>query len=177
MKKLYAAQRAESPEEGSESQSPDFVYLKERLYAPRLKDDLNILSAYASETQPAGYSLVQKVFGQQLEQSKVRISHLGHLLQERAVIYNTHMYDLNQQGNDLKNLLTIARRPYGFHTLQQIASLEKVALSSESEERRERLAFWKDTAEIRDRMLDSAIEYRSTRGRANLFAPPEAKYG
>jgi len=174
LRQLYAAQSRPYPEKPTETPSYPLVQMPEPLYSDSLKRDLNNIIHHASESPPAGgTSLAARVFGGQLGQAKVKAQHLGHLLDERWQLYRRHMDDLQVQISDFKNQLHFARRAPLQHTLQQIVGLERLVTQVEAQQREEQLAFWKDSAELRDRLLESALEYRAARHRAGLLGIPE----
>ena len=54
---------------------------------------------------------------------------------------------------------------------RHLASLEKLLVQLESDKRREELAYWKDTAELRNTLFENAKEYATARDRAAILKP------
>lgn len=163
-RELYASQSRKAPETPS---YPAPFHLNEP--SPLNEDVSRILDYGSRKSDDATTSLASRVFGQQLGQAKVRGSHLLNRLGERLALYHRHMADLRERISASQNQLSMAKRPYGFNTLQQIASIERLLLQLESEERRERLGLWQDSGDMRGGLLEASQDYWSTRNRASLL--------
>jgi hypothetical protein len=152
-----------------------WVDLPEPLDSYSLKMDIATLSAYATDTvQTQSGSLSERIFGPQLGKAKTNARHVGHLLSERWRLYCLHLEEIGELTSDLKGRLDMLRRPYHLHPPQLALGLERMLIQLQGQEREERLAFWKDSAELRDRLLESATEYGAVRSRASLLSPGEA---
>ncbi len=144
------------------------------LLASALRNDLAQLKAYSTLTHSQdGGTLAEKVFGQHLEEQKASGHHLGALLSERWRLYHDHIEDLRNEINDLRNRLNMVARPYVILHPMIGANLERALFKLESDARKEQVEFWKDSAEIRDKMLDVAHEYRKGVDRSRLFGQGE----
>lgn len=148
------------------------------LLASALRYDLAQLKAYSTLThsQENG-TLAEKVFGQQLEEKKASGRHLTSLLSERWKLYHDHIEELRNEINDLRNRLNMVARPYVILHPMIGANIERHLFRLESDARKEEIEFWKDSAEIRDKMLDVAHEYRKGVNRSRLFGQEELDSG
>jgi len=156
------------PQANSSPLSPLLPYIENT----HLKDDLNDMALAMHGNNPIILDhLAERVFGNQLARDRLTASHVGHLLQERSLLYHNHMKDIRRRINQVGNRISSLSRPYTIRTPQQVAGFERLRLQLESDERKEQLAFWKDTAELRDKLLDTSINYRATLDRASLLGP------
>ena len=173
---LYSREYAESPLD-IPAEAPRFAYLSgvEKIYPSPLDNDLQEMAIHVNEaTKPQSGILSQRVFGQQLDQTKTTAKHLGNLLAERWKIYRAHVQELQEEISDAKNRLTFASRPNSITPPQQATNLEKMLFRLESERRKEQTDFWKDSAELRGKMWETVHEYRATSNRAHLLDGPGA---
>ena len=60
---------------------------------------------------------------------------------------------------------------------RRLSNLEGQLLQLESQRRDEELAFWKDTVELREKLFESASDYKAISNRYSIFSDVEAKHG
>jgi hypothetical protein len=102
---------------------------------------------------------------------------LSNLLSERWRLYRDHIGELRDEISRLKNRLYLASRPYVIDHPMRQANLERNLMKLESDARKEEIDFWKDSMEIRDKLLDVAHEYRKGVTRSRLFGRGEEESG
>jgi len=144
----------------------------------RIYYGLDDLRAYSNIEYPKVEStLAQKVFGQQMEEHKASARHLSKLLSERWDLHRTHLEELRDGISRLKNRLYLASRPYVIDHPMRQANLERNLLKLESDSRKEEIDFWKDSMEIRGKMMEVANEYRKGVNRSRFFGGGEDRDG
>lgn len=161
--------------EGNSDEQPlPHLDLSPELLASALRKDLASLTAYSHVTYPKiEETLADKIFGQQVAEQKASGHHLSNLLSERWRLYQDHIGGLRDEISRTKNRLYLASRPYVvLHPMHQI-NLERQLLKLETDARKEEIEFWKDSMELRDKMLDVAHEYRKGVTRSRLFGRGE----
>ena len=162
----------------SEGKPHSHLDLSPELLTSAIRQDLETLKAYTHVTYPKiEGTLADKVFGQQVEVQKASGHHLSNLLSERWRLYRDHIGELRDEISRLKNRLYLASRPYVIDHPMRQANLERNLLKLESDARKEEIDFWKDSMEIRDKLLDVAHEYRKGVTRSRLFGRGEEQSG
>lgn len=114
-------------------------------------------------------TLAERIFGAQMGQNRYTAHHLGKLLRERHRIYREHQGDLQEEINNLSNRLKIGGGAYSVIPPQVTANLQKNLLKLESDQRKEQIDFWKDSMEVRAKMLETTLDYQSTLSRARIL--------
>ena len=115
-------------------------------------------------------NLADAIFGQQIKHRRLSMKNLEDILKKRAELHYSHKYEIQVQISKNKNRISMLRRPYAGFPERDSQGLERMLSQLEQESRREDIAFWKDTAEIRKEFLETAMEYLTTKHRADILS-------
>ena len=94
---------------------------------------------------------------------------LRQLLAERVAIRDRNRSAIAGRLGDLVGEISLASQPYAPDAQQRKQELEKTRLNLERELRETDERLWKDTVEIREKLIAAARRYDSTSLRSNLF--------
>lgn len=172
----YPYNSRDPPPESDGRTGIPYIDLSADLLNSSLNRDLSSLISHTDFSQSAsGGTLAKKIFGQLLAEQRLTGKHLAHLLTERWKLYVDHTSELREEISRMKNRLAFASRPYTVTNPQLASSLEKLLLKLEADERKEEIDFWKDSVEIRDKLLEASNEYRRTSDRGRIVGEAEVK--
>jgi hypothetical protein len=101
---------------------------------------------------------------------------LRQLLAERVAIRDRNRSLIAGRLSDLTGEISLVSQPYALDSHQRKQDLEKTRLNLERELRETDERLWKDTAEIREKLITAARLYDSTSLRSNLFGN-DSNYG
>jgi len=145
-------------------------------YAP-LSAETPLLAEALQKLDYDSLSLPEQVFGRQIRFSQLSAKRLTALLYERCALHYRHMADLRSRHLQFQGYLFGASLQASLDNGRRLSNLEKVLLQLDSDMRREELAFWKDSTELRNALFDKTEEYATTRDRASLLGPLGGAYG
>jgi hypothetical protein len=146
-------------------------------YFDRLKPDAELLQEALIPIINETTNISQQIFGNEAKQQHVGLQHLANLFYERCKLHKKHIDEIQHRDLQIQGMLygvVINRSP---ERTKRMSSLETQLLQLETAKREEELAFWKDTAELREKMFEGAGTYRSAKQRLNLFSGMEVVYG
>jgi hypothetical protein len=122
-------------------------------------------------------SLSDIIFGNDMRQQQMGVKELNDLRYERLQLHKKHMGDLWHRHIQIQSAMYavfIAKQP---DRTKRLSSLETQLLQTENAQREEELAFWKDTSDLRQKLIEMVSLYNSSRQRYSLFSGVEAGYG
>ena len=125
-------------------------------------------------TLPYDSSMAEQVFGHQAQQRKLSLKHATNNLYERIRIHERHMDDISRRHEQTLDDLCIAK----LHPLdsgKEVFTLTGMLHQLDQARRQEELAFWKDTAELRNIVFENAQEFGSLRHRTGLLESLEPR--
>jgi len=146
------------------------------LHSPCLitrQDDGTMKSQYDADARGAGGmdNLVQELTGQQLKFDYLSTDVLRQLLEERVTIRDRNRSSILGQIGDVAGQISCASNPYSPDNFKQRQALEKTKLDLERELRETDERLWKDTAEVREKLITAARRFDGTYLRTSLFTP------
>lgn len=146
-------------------------------YFETFKPDADLLQKALSPLEKSvSNSIADQVFGNQKQLEYLGLKHLTNLFYERCQLHKQHIYDIDHRH------LEIQEKKFGVeinHTpdnAKRLSNLEGQLLQLEQQRRDEELAFWKDTAELREKLFEGAAAYKDANQRHSVFADVEADY-
>jgi hypothetical protein len=132
--------------------------------------DIKLIDNIISEKQDNKYQNVsEKIFGKQLKLEYFSLKHLANLVSERAKIHKSHIDDIDAKHIHLQKILYGVEINHTPDRKKMMLNLEGQLLQLEGQRRDEELAFWKDTAELREKIFEKASEYKSSKQRYDIF--------
>ncbi len=147
------------------------------VYKETILDSDKALLEEMLESSPASDTdltdLAGQVFGRQALQEKLGLKQLLRLLHERYQMHVRHMNAIRHRNGSCQEQLSVARFTSAADGGKMALSLERMLQELESNERREEVDFWKDTSELRQKILENAAEYAATRRRADWLGKLE----
>jgi hypothetical protein len=146
-------------------------------YFDRLKPDAELLQEALAPIKAQTAYIAQQIFGNEAKQQHIGIEHLANLFYERCKLHKKHIDDINHRNLQIQGNLYGAAINHNQDRTRRMSSLETQLLQLENAKREEELAFWKDTAELREKLFESAGSYRAAMQRYNLFASMEGRNG
>jgi hypothetical protein len=162
----------------TEDQAPPFLELPEAWTFQKLKPDVKLLSyALNSPVASKADTALEQVFGTEIKRQHIKVEHIANLFAERCQIHRSHLDEIGQRhlefqgkkyGQEINNFPDKAKR---------VSSLETMLGQLEKERREEELAFWKDTMELREKILEGVCEYNDAKQRCQILSDVEARYG
>jgi hypothetical protein len=161
----------------TEKQVPSILELPEAWDFEKLKPDVKLLS-YALRSPGPGKAdtPLEQVFGSEIKRQQTIIQHIAYVFAERCQIHRNHLDEIDRRhleiqgkryGQEINNFPDKAKR---------LSSLEAMLAQLEKERRDEELAFWKDTMELREKILEGVTEYSEAKQRCQILADVEARY-
>jgi hypothetical protein len=140
---------------------------------PTLDDALlkEALSAYAG---PREATLAEQVFGSQARQQRIGLKHLANVLYERTLLHNKRLGDIDHQLTDFLDRLSVLKMHFPLGEGRSQQQLEKLVIELERQRYEEQVSFWKDGAEIRQQLFESAAAYSSAQRRKDMLYGVEA---
>jgi len=135
-----------------------------------MQPDAATLAKLLVPVELPGYaSVADRIFGGQTRRARLSIEHIGNLMRERAQLHKRHIADINHRDRQMQEALFGARLNARLDGYRRVTKLEQALPALDKERRQEELAFWKDTAELRDRLFELGGYYQGLRHRMTLF--------
>jgi len=174
---LYFQQSQYSTKQ-AQPQYPLLLQWPEKAYLESFKPDAELLQKAISPMETTSdYSLAYQVFGNQKQFEYVSLKHLANLFYERSKLHKQHIGDIDHKHIQIQeDLFGVKINNFPDRT-RRLSGLEAQLLQLEQERRQEELAFWKDTAELREKMFASAALYKAAKHRYSVFSQVEGNYG
>ena len=146
-----------------------------RYFDPPYKENL-LLAEAINVLTPEG-TLAEQVFSQQLHRGKLTLKVLANLLNERVRMHIRHLREIGHRDMDCQEALFGAKLQAALDGGRRQGNIEKIIIQLEQNKRQEELIFWKDTAELREKLFEAAAGHSDTRHRASLLAGLEDQDG
>jgi len=144
-------------------------------YFDRLKPDAILLrQALTPYVSPETSTVAEQVFGNQARQQKFGLKHLANIFQERAFLYRNHLKEIDRHLMHSHEKLSILKMHFPIDAGRTQQNLERLIIQLEEGRREEEINFWKDTAEIREKLFEDAAEYSATKRRKDMLYGVEA---
>jgi hypothetical protein len=167
----YSIEKPQAPSYESLLQWPSNGYFE------KFKNDADLLQQTMSPLEKnVSYSIADQVFGIQKQLEYLNLKHLVNLFYERCQLHKQHIKEIehsNSETQSKKFCVEINRTP---ENVKRLSTLEGQLLQLEQQRRDEELSFWKDSAELREKMFEKAGLYRAAKQRYSVFSDVEDKY-
>ena len=161
---LYSVNKPESHSYDSLLQWPSNGYFE------RLKPDADLLrEALTPYVSPVTSTVAEQVFGNQARQQKLGLEHLANIFYERASLHTEHLKEIDRRMMDCHRKLSILKMHFPVDGGRTQQNFERLIIQLEQERRTEKLDFWKDTAEIRQKLFEDAGAYSAIKRRKNML--------
>lgn len=119
---------------------------------------------------PDDDNMAYRVFGSQTKQQKLSLEHSLNLLRERSALHERHIDDIERRHQKMQERLFGARLHGRADAYRRADRFEQTITQLDEQRRKEELAFWKDTAEIRDKLFEAGKEYQALLHRTSLLS-------
>lgn len=175
----YSAERnVYSKDEHSDRYTPPSIIVYPIEESPAvtqsMERDSDTLAEFLAPVEIPVYAPIsEQIFGQQSRQSQISLEHTLNLITERSRIHKRHMDDIQQRHRELHGQLFGAQLHSDLDNHKREMNLQTTLLRLDAERRKEELAFWKDTSELRDKLFEEATEYQAVRHRTSLLGNAE----
>ena len=176
---MYFQQNAYSTQKHQDKYcKPPLLQWPSNGYFEKLKPDADLLQkALKPETNYERKSISEQIFGNQMKLQYTGLKHTANLFYERCNLHKQHIQNIDCrhiEAQERKFGVEINNFP---DKTKRLSNLENQLLQLESQRRDEELGFWKDTVELRDKLFESADDYRAAKHRYSVFSDVEADYG
>ena len=142
-----------------------------------LQLDVNLMQdAFKDKAYPADSTIATQVFGAELKKHTVTLTHAANLLAERAALHKRHLKEIDRRHIEAQEKLFGAQINHTPENAKRVLSLEGMLAQFDKERRDEEVAFWKDTVELRQQLLESGWNYRDAHQRSLVFSDMEADH-
>lgn len=141
------------------------------------RDALTLAEMLRPVYLPADTPLAQQVFGSQMRQQKLSVEHILNLINERTVLHKRILDDIAHSHMDMQGQLYGARLHANMDGHARELKVLRFLLQLDEQRRREEVDFWKDTAELREKLFEVAGEYQALRHRTSVFESIEPREG
>jgi len=147
-------------------------------YFPQCRSDGALLQeALVCYPDRAASTVADQVFGHQSRQQGISLRHLANMLYERMLIHQGRLKDIDRRLLQFHERLSIVKMHFPVDGGRSQQNLEKMIVELEKQRHDEELAFWKDSAEVRDKLFENAATYSATRHRKELLCGVEGTDG
>jgi hypothetical protein len=141
-----------------------------------LRRDVSLLeNALSLYNKPQASTITEQIFGDQLRRQKISLKHLANVLHERSVLHYRHLKDIDRRLMDCQEKLSILKMHFPIDGGRSQQNLERLVIELEKQKRDEDINFWKDTLDIRQKLLEQAAEYSATRCRKDMLRGVEGE--
>jgi hypothetical protein len=140
---------------------------------PFTADAILLRGAIASYSNPTESTVAEQVFGQQARQQGISLRHQANILYERALIHRARLREIDRRLMEFQSKLSIVKMHFPLDGGRTQQSLEKLIVDLEKQRHDEELKFWKDSADVRQKLFDGATVYSATRHRRDLLCGVE----
>jgi hypothetical protein len=176
LKNLYVQHSQYSVKEPNSISYDSLLQWPSNGYFERFEPDATLLGkVISSEERAKIYSIADQIFGNQKHLEYLGLKHLANLFYERCQLHKQHIRDIDHrhiQIQEKKFGAEINRTP---ENAKRLSNLEGQLLQLEQQKRDEELAFWKDTAELREKLFETAALYRAAKQRHSIFSDVEGE--
>ncbi len=140
------------------------------------RDAALLKEALSTGAGPCDATLAEQVFGGQARQQKIGLGHLANVLYERALLHKKHLRDIDWRLNDCLDRLSVLKMQFPLGGGRPQQQLEKVVIELERQRHEEEIAFWKDSADIRQQLFENAATYGAAKRRKDMLYGVEAEH-
>ena len=178
LRKLYFEQSSHSaPKKAADDEKPLLIKWPQSSYFNALSRDAQLLQkALKPEADYRARSVSQKIFSSEVKKQRTSLDHISNIFYERCRLHKTHLSEINSRHMDAQEKLFGVKINNFPDKAKRLSNLEGQLAQLEKERRDEEIAFWKDTAELREHLFENAGEYSAARQREKTFADVEADY-
>ncbi len=177
LRNLYL-QQSQYSAEPAKPDYPLFLQWPDKGYFEKFKPDADLLQKALSPLEKATtYSVADQVFGNQKQLEYLGLKHSANLFYERCNLHKQHIQDIDHTHLKVQEKLFGVKINNSPDKARRLSNLEGQLLQLDSQRRDEELAFWKDTVELREKLFESATQYKAANHRYSIFSDVEAKYG
>jgi hypothetical protein len=139
-------------------------------YFDRLRPDAILLrQALTPYVSPEASTTAEQVFGNQARQQRIGLQHQSNVLYERAFLHAKHLKEVDRRLMDCHKKLSILKMHFPIDAGRTQQNLERLVVQMEQERRTEEINFWKDTAEIRQKLFEDVNAYSATKRRKDML--------
>ncbi len=114
-------------------------------------------------------TVAEQIFGNQLHQQKISLKHLASVLNERSTLNYRHLKDIDRRMMQCHERLSIIKMHSPIDGGRSQQNLEKLIIELEKQRHDEETGFWKDTIDIKQKLLETASAYSAARQRKDIF--------
>ena len=162
----------------AKSYEPMLLQWPNKAYFKKLKPDAVLLQkALTPENRFEEMSVSQQIFGNDIKQQYIGLKHSANLFAERCQIHKNHIQEIDRRHMEAQEKLFGVKINNSPDKSKRLGNLEAQLAQLEKERRDEELAFWKDTAEVREKLFESAGNYKDAKHRSQIFSDVEVSYG
>ena len=177
LRNLYFQQNPYPAADSNSYAYPSLLRLPANGYFDRLKPDTQLLEEVLRPSIDTPATISDQIFGNEMKQQYFGLKHLANLFHERCKLHKRHVDDIRHRHLQIqsdKYCVIINKSP---DSTKRLSSLESQLLQLENAKREEELVFWKDTADVREKLFETAGLYRNAKHRYSIFSGMEADYG
>ena len=120
-------------------------------------------------------TVADQVFGSQARQQKIGLGHTANVLYERALLHKKHLRDIDCHLTECQDRLSVLKMHFLLDGGRPQQHLEKLIIELEKQRHGEEIDFWKDSAEIRQQLFESAATYGAANRRKDMLYGVEAE--
>jgi len=143
-------------------------------YFDKFKTDAALLKQIlTSYVNPQASTVASQVFGNQAKEQRIDLQHKSNVLYERAFLHSRHLKEIDRRLMNCHEKLSVLKMHFPIDGGRTQQNLERMVLELEKQRRTEELDFWKDTAEIREKLFEDAGAYSTTKRRENMLVGVE----
>ena len=177
LRNLYFQQSQYSVQE-AKPEYPLLLSWPDKGYFEKFKPDADLLQKALSPLEKSlTYNIADQIFGNQKQLEYLSLKHLANLFYERSQLHKQHIQDIDHRHLEIQEKKFGAEINHTFENAKRLSNLEGQLLQLEQQRRDEELAFWKDTAELREKMFEKAGSYRAAKQRYSVFSEVEDDHG
>jgi hypothetical protein len=178
MRNLYFLQSADRLKSVKDSVSSySMVTLPTDWNFKPLRLDVDLMQdAFKDRADPGDTSIAEQVFGAELDKHTVTLKHAANLLAERSALHQRHLKEIDRRHIEAQEKLFGAQINHTPENAKRVLSLEGMLAQFDKERRDEEVAFWKDTVDLRQQLLESGWNYRDAHQRSVVFSDVEANH-
>jgi len=164
-----------------EATAPDYLYgpfnpwLRNSETGKSSLDYALLKEALSAYTGPREATLAERVFGSQVRQQRISLTHIANVLYERALLHDKRLRDIEHRLTDLLDRLSVLKMHFPVDGGRSQQQLEKLIIELERQRHEEQTSFWKDNTEIRHQLFEGASEYGSAKRRKDMLYGVEVK--
>ena len=143
-------------------------------YFDKFRSDAALLKqALTPYTNPNAATVAAQIFGNQAREQRIGLQHQSNVMYERAFLHAMHLKEIDRRLMNFHERLSILKMHFPIDGGRTQQGLEKMVLELEQERRTEEINFWKDTAEIREKLFEDAGLYSATKRREYMLVGVE----